>query len=86
MPTKILKKQTVRLAGQKTIDAYLLAQAGRHAPAAKAQIVGQEDGCVIIQVTCGCGQEIQLRCDTAPAPRQTPPGKNTPTPNQGVAS
>jgi hypothetical protein len=66
--TKILKKQRVRLAGQKQLDGSIVARAQGEVPAARAEIVGEEAGCVIIQVTCGCGQEIQLRCGTGQQP------------------
>ncbi|RKY23860.1 MAG: hypothetical protein DRP83_08530, partial [Planctomycetota bacterium] len=29
---------------------------------ATAKIVGQKEGCVIVQVQCDCGREIQLKC------------------------
>lgn len=66
--TKILKKQRVRLAGQKQLDGSIVARAGGETSAAQAEIVGEEAGCVIIRVTCGCGQEIQLRCGTGQHP------------------
>jgi len=33
----------------------------------RAEIIQKEPGFAIIEVTCGCGQKIQLRCDYTPS-------------------
>lgn len=66
--SKILKKGTLKPAGKKRLRAAApTATTASGAPAvpAKAKIISQADGHVVIQVVCSCGQEIQLRCATA---------------------
>jgi hypothetical protein len=63
----VLKHSAVRVAGRRRLPS---AAAGATGPTAQAEIVANGDGHVIIKVTCGCGEEIQLRCayaDIAPA-------------------
>ena len=59
--TCVFKNHQVKRAGRKRLSNTPMAP-NRDVPQAKAQILSQEDGCVVIQVLCGCGQEIQLRC------------------------
>lgn len=67
----VLKRKSVRVSGRRRLPSTV---GGGIGPTAQAEIVGQADGCVIIKVTCVCGEEIQLRCayaDIAGATKQT---------------
>ena len=59
-PGKVIKSDMVTHGGQYHISYDSASQAG--ASRAAAEIVGQEDGCVIVQVHCECGRDIRLRC------------------------
>jgi hypothetical protein len=72
-PTQVLKCSRVRSTGRKVpVATAPSADGGEDAPVAQATVLGIEDGCVVLQVVCGCGQEIQLRCATAPDPSPAP--------------
>ena len=58
---KVVKSEKVINTGEKKIG-YKGGGKSSGDASATAKIIGQEDGCAIIQVQCGCGQEIQLRC------------------------
>jgi hypothetical protein len=60
--TRILKKNKLKLVGTKKLTLDTEMPSTFQAPPAQASVVGQEDGCVVIRVVCGCGQEINLRC------------------------
>ena len=63
--SRILKNTALNPAGKKRLSAATTAAATPSgAPSAQAKIISQEDGHVVIQVVCSCGQEIQLRCAT----------------------
>jgi hypothetical protein len=65
--SRILKSTTLNLAGKKRLSAAPAkpsATSSASGVSAKAKILSQEDGHVVIQVICSCGQEIQLRCAT----------------------
>lgn len=59
--SQILKKSQVKFSGTQKIT-YDPTQTGPRKPPATAKILRREDGCAVIQVICGCGEEIQLRC------------------------
>jgi len=56
--TAILKKDMIKLVGRSRLGPG----GGPRAGAAGARIVSQEDGCVTIEVSCGCGQKTLLKC------------------------
>lgn len=58
---KIIKSKRVKTTGVKKIS-YKVSGKSSAGANATAKIIAQEDGFVIVQVQCGCGQEIQLRC------------------------
>ncbi len=66
--SRILKSGTMNSAGTKRLSAVAPAAQGKGASGpvapARAKIISREDGHVVIQVVCPCGQEIQLRCAT----------------------
>lgn len=65
---QVLKNKALRLAGRKRLRVSPMGESsGAKPPPAKATILAQEDGHVVIQVVCSCGQEIQLRCATGAA-------------------
>ena len=60
--TAILKKDTIKLVGRSRLGPG----GGPRASAAGARIVSQEDGCVTIEVSCGCGRKTLLKCSYGP--------------------
>lgn len=63
---KVIKSTKIKNCGPRKISYKTSGKTG--SSNATAKIIGQEDGFVIIQVQCDCGQEIQLRCaQNAPA-------------------
>lgn len=61
--SRVIKKRLVRITGERRIraDADGTVQAER--PKAQATVLGEQDGVLMIQVVCPCGEEIQLRCE-----------------------
>ena len=57
---KVIKSNMVTNSGEMQLSYKSASTTGKSK--ATAQIVGQEEGCVIVQVQCDCGREIQLRC------------------------
>lgn len=61
--TVLLKKKNIKMTGHREISSSAVgAKVTKEVPKAHASVIAQEDGFVVIQVVCGCGQEIQLRC------------------------
>ena len=65
---KIIKSQDVHCEGQY----YLNNEQINHNPSRNnaavagvpdAQVIENKNGCVVIRVTCSCGQEISLQCE-----------------------
>ena len=76
---KILKSQTINLAGTCELDEIVTAdckgadatrppkkkqQADAEKIEPKAEVVGAEEGFLILEISCSCGEKIQLRCAT----------------------
>ncbi len=55
----VLKHNRVRMVGRRRLPSIGAEGAGS---TAMAEIVSQENGKVVIKVTCSCGEEIQLEC------------------------
>jgi len=62
--SRILKSTDLNMAGKKRLSAAPAPSSAHSGSSARAKILSQADGHVVIQVVCPCGQEIQLRCAT----------------------
>jgi hypothetical protein len=84
----VLKRKAVKMAGRQKLRPMAISPDGQpqHGPPAKATVVKQADGYLVIQVECSCGQKVQLRCTYADqlSPPPDAPRKPEPTAQQAA--
>lgn len=69
----VLKRNRVHMVGRRRLPAVGAEGAGS---TATAEIISQDNGKVVIKVTCSCGEEIQLECAYSDMPGASQPSVN----------
>jgi hypothetical protein len=76
MNGRVFKKTKVKVSGSKQLA--VRSSGGGGGPRARARVVTDKKGNVLIEVTCACGEVIQLQCAGPSAAPKAPATSETP--------